>query len=667
MPQVSQDEQGFVRFSVLSLAKGAWTHLSPLSTPEGFAPTFTNFDLPGGIPTSMYGDSDFIATAWPAAWGNATLLCKRKIAGSDPTTILAGIGGYVGYWTGAAWVELRNGLSTGGLQWSWVQYGTDLFISNLTDGIYRYDGDTLMPVGAKPIAQAELDEAALWTNETPDAVNFKEGIGSVYVTSGNPGASAALTFTPATTMDVATGRLSARTYAVTKATGSDCFHFSFKLSNGAGSTVTDTTTTFTITDTLGKSLAWGANLWRTGKSTSAAVVAVNDNNWHEVWLFPVEATEVATFNPTLCATFKWIVTTSAGQTNINVEDIYVTYVVTMPAVAYLAEWKNILWGARTTANPDSYFFSKVSGPDEYSGTATNPIKAKGEAITGLANFYNQLTITVDHSVHSLSATNITSPYPAYLFDNQQVTDEAGCSSHHSIVKAINRLWWLYQREMVSYNGTGVVKESLPIDVTLALIDEANLDRTVGAKCRSLNQLWWSYRRSGEGANDRIIRYDYVAGAWLPCEGISTPLLLQSYASGSEKLLTVNNTTRKIKKQADSASLAFSGTNIEGTICLPPMSTDTALQWIEAYIRYLTNTGTLTVAYRIVDSYRALAAAGYTTMEAINQALPGELNQLRIGDQGTVCQIRLTTSGVRAQIQPPITVTTIPLSPGQRYV
>ena len=87
--QIESGDEGLIRAILSSVRKGAWTHSSVASTPPEFTPVFTNWDLPGGIPTTMYGDADFIATAWPSGWG-ATLngAFIYRVAGSDPTLIL---------------------------------------------------------------------------------------------------------------------------------------------------------------------------------------------------------------------------------------------------------------------------------------------------------------------------------------------------------------------------------------------------------------------------------------------------------------------------------------------------------------------------------------------------------------------------------------------------
>jgi len=259
-------------------------------------------------------------------------------------------------------------------------------------------------------------------------------------------------------------------------------------------------------------------------------------------------------------------------------------------------------------------------------------------------------------------------YPAYLLDVQQVTDEAGLSSHRSMVKADNKLHWWYQREIVTYTGTGAVKKSYPVDVDLALVDDNALQFNVGEKFRAKNQLWWSWRRSGQSVNDRVMRYDYVMDAWLPTTGLSTPVLHRTFSSGVERLLDTSVTDRTVYREDNQTpGYQFFGTDISYTLELPPLSSDMAMAWVEAYLRYLSNTGSITVAYRTADHLRALLGASYTTLETINQAVAGELGLVRIGDRGTLCQIRITGTGVAMQPQPPFTIIATPQGPEQRFL
>ena len=206
-----------------------------------------------------------------------------------------------------------------------------------------------------------------------------------------------------------------------------------------------------------------------------------------------------------------------------------------------------------------------------------------------------------------------------------------------------------------------------MDVTLATNDPANLQYIVGAAFRAKNQVWWTWRRSTTSANDRVLRYDYIEGALLHTEGLATPLLHQTWVSGTERLLSIDTTAKKVYRQG-SANLSFGGTAIAATLELPVLAVPAQSHtFTTAYFQYLSNTGSLVVSYRIADHLRALSAESYSTLETISQATAGEYGLVRIGDEGSLLQLRLTTSGVAAQIQTPILVYARPHAPERIFV
>lgn len=624
-----------------------------MTNPPNMAPDLTNCAIYGDLIMHQLGNVKFISTAWPNDTGTITLLCGRRVAGSNPTTIIATTAGIVYYWTGAAWTELRRGLSTTStLWWSFAQYGTDLFISNPTDGVYRYDGDTLVPIGAKSIAQCESDEAALWAGETADATNYREGAQSFYVESS--GAQTTMTYTPSTNFNAVTGRLSARAYVSDKSPGTDYYHFKVLFTNTG--TIDTTNTRVLLTDGDGDSLNFPFTTWDSDRSGTALTNPPVAGTWYDAYLLASDGTETGTFDATNIDTFAFAVDTSAGTLRMNVDDIYVIYAATMPAVRCLAEWKNVLFGGYTTANPDSLHWSKVRAPDEYTGTATAPVKAGGDAVTALAPFFHQLTIGTEHHVHTLSGSIVGQTYPAYLFDVNQVTDEAGIGSHRSVVKANNKLFWFYDNEFWAYNGTSVEHISYPIEPTIQTADASVADFVVGARFLTAHEVWWSWRRSGQSANDRVFRWNYRYDAWLPSLR-TTPVLHTTYSSNAETLLLADNTNRFIYQENDTTpGYQNFGSNIAYTVELVAVGHPVlALEWAEAFLAYLSNTGSLTVAYRIADHLRAVSGTSYTTLDTINQAVAGELGRIRAGFVGKVAQFRITATGIAFQLQFPFVI------------
>jgi hypothetical protein len=474
----------------------------------------------------------------------------------------------------------------------------------------------------------------------------------VKVQSANPGASALLTYNPATTINTSSGRLGARTYYLTKLIGTDAYHFWVKFSNGSGSTITAATTTLVITDTGAKTLTWPATLWRTSKSPTGTAVSLTSDAWQEVWVFPSEATESATYDPTIVDKLEWKVTTSAGQTYILIDDVYSVYLTTMPNVQIVKEWKNMLFGFQS----DTYYFSKVAAPDQYDTLANSSLKSGGEIINGVARFFNQLTIGTESHVITISGSTQGSTYPAYLFDQNEVTDEIGIDSHRSIVKAENRLYWYWQGKIIQYDGTRANQISYPIQPYLDLLDASKAQFIVGAPHRQKHEIWWTFRVSGDSVNDWILKYDYNWKSFIIVEGLTTPVVFRSSVSSLEKFLTIDQSSRIIKVQNYPATYTFSDVGIESKMELPALNIPGfSLQWVQNWLQFLNSSGNILLQYRTGDTLRALQGATYQTVETVSMSVDGEYGKLRIGERADWLQIRFSCTGAKMNLQPPFLV------------
>src|SRR3972149_7203707 len=281
MPQITRTEDGKVLFTFNDVTKGLWAWASPASAPDGFVTAIDNMDLQGGVPTSMPGDGIFEDVAYDAA-STVTLACDYKPSlGAAPVQIIGNSLGNIVKITGAAVTKLRSGLSTAaGIWFSHGQYGTHLFIATATDGLYYFDNDTLVPIGAKPIAQMESDEAALWGGETADTTNYKEGAQAMYVESS--GAQTTMTFTPASNFNATTAVTSGGTaYASDKSPGTDFYHFKVMFSDTG--TIDTTNTRVLLTDGDGDTLNFPYTVWDSDKDGTAAGTPVA-GTWFDIYL-----------------------------------------------------------------------------------------------------------------------------------------------------------------------------------------------------------------------------------------------------------------------------------------------------------------------------------------------------------------------------------------------
>lgn len=648
----SRTEDGKAVFTVTDISKGYWSWPSPASTPDGFVPTFQNMYLPGGVPTSLPGDGVYHNVAYDSA-STVTLHCDYKASiGGAPVTIVGTSLGKIIHITGTTATVLRTGFSTAaGIWWSHQQYGSDLFIANSTDGIWRYDNNTLVPIGAKPIAQMESDEASLWASETADTTNYAEGIQSMYVESS--GAQTSMVFTPAANFDAVTGRVSARDYVVDKSPGTDYYHFKVRFSDTGTNDTTNTRVL--LTDGDGDTLNFPFSTWDSDRSGTAFAISLG--TWQDVYLKAADGTETATFDATNIDTFTFSVDTSAGTLRMNVDDFYVIYVSTMPAVQYLAEWKNMLFGFVS----DDFYFSEIAAPDEFDTDAVQTLKSDGEAITGVKRFFNQLTIGTENHIYTISGDPQGDEYPGYLFNQSEVTDEVGISSHRSIVKAKNSLIWLWKKALYRYNGTGAVKISYALDEYLSTLDPDDAQFVVGAPMYTQNHVWWTWRRSGQSVNDRVFIYDIEHDAFFTVSGLTTPTLFRTVSSNDEKMQSIDETTRKVYAQYDSTNFSFVGTSMTHTLDLPPMHIPaTACEWFFAWLEWLSNTGDMTIQYRQGDTLLSLIAASYTTAETLTMTAVEEYGKNRIGEWSVWVQIRFSSTATKMQLQPPFLVIARPM-------
>jgi len=338
---------------------------------------------------------------------------------------------------------------------------------------------------------------------------------------------------------------------------------------------------------------------------------------------------------------------------MNIDDVYSVYLTTMPNVQFLREWKNVLFGMLD----DTYYFSKVAAPDQYDVLANSSLKSGGESIRGVARFFNQLTIGTDTHIFSISGSTQGSTYPAYAFDQNEVTDEIGIDSHRSIVKADNKLYWYWQGHIVEYNGTKADHISYPIDTILDDMDQAQAQFIVGAAFRGKHEIWWTLRRLTHAVNDRVLKFDHQWKAFILVEGLTTPVLFKSSVSRSEKFLTIDETSRKIYEQNKAASYSFVGVAQSYILELPAMNIPGfSLQWVENWLQFLNNTGNVLVQYRHGDTLRSIQGASYQTAETVAMNADGEYGKMRLGERASWLQVRFTASGVKMELQPPFLVT-----------
>lgn len=606
-----------------------------------------NMDIPAGVPTRSDGFA-IHAALFDTGTSVPNLLARYIPSSGNAFYITADESGqvYSHVSAGGAPTVIRTGLSTtADLYWTHTQLGNYLVIANPTDGNYKWDGTRLIPLGAKYIADMEVGEATWAGGSTSTTV--REGTQSRTTTT--TGVAVDMTLTPAAAWDLTDGLLDAADYSTT--TSRISFFVNF-----------DTVTGLDLTTTL---IRFG-NAADTAYFESVASVANWGTlvaGWNRVQI--PKSSFTTTGAPSWASIAKMTLRLdSTGATIIAIwDDVYLRYsdALTMPSVQYVSNWKNMVLGARGATDVSTFYFSRVSAPDEYSSTASFPINLNdGDTITGVHPYYNQVLITKDNSCHSISGAVAGTAYPNYNLETLLVTTDHGGSSHRALVQAGRYIYIWWRGEIHRYNGTGTEKVSLQVDPTLASVNMARLSQVVGARRRVLNQIVWYYPDGSATANDSAIRFDYQNEGFMTVAGQSMNLVEQVFESGIEYLLTAQ-TNGQINRQDNGAS--NDGVDITAFMTLPWVSAqkpDELKCWLEVYVPYETNTGNLIVEYRLAAHPREFAAASYVTAGTIDQAVAGEFGRVFIGNNSVWIQIRLRTVGARETIFSPIILKAVPL-------
>ena len=149
------EKDGTIRIAWGGMRRGLDSLSSPIEISDGSFPTLTNLKTKGGILDREDG-STLHATGMVAPDNVAPFFFGRynpASASLSGTYILAAANGNVYQWNGTAFVTVRSGLSTTtDLYWTGDQLSDYLVMGNPTDGTYKWDGASFLPIGAKSIS-----------------------------------------------------------------------------------------------------------------------------------------------------------------------------------------------------------------------------------------------------------------------------------------------------------------------------------------------------------------------------------------------------------------------------------------------------------------------------------------------------------------------------------
>ena len=641
------------KVEVHGYSQGIDSYSSDIALMEARTADMQNMDVPGGVPT-VIGGSVLHATGMVMPDAKPPVFLARYTPASGTATYVAqGVDGIVYTWSGSAWVKERSGLSTtAGLWASTIAFADYIISSNPSDGNYKWDGSNYLPLGAKIICDMDSDEDGDWTNGAVETTTFIEGVQArtTGTLDGSANADITMTYNPSGTQDLQAGILQAKDYVVTAtdhSTAIATINFQINLSDAANFNDTGTDSYLRIQSTAGSAyIQFDADTWGTLAT-----------GWNQVTLTMTAGDETGTFDASAVDSVVFEIQSQTGDLVAIIDDCYINYVTTMPVGQINSHFKNMVLVGNVAGGKSEVHYSPVSAPDEYEADAVLPIASDdGSGISLLHPFFDQVLVgKEENSLHTLGVQLEGFTYPSYRWSTKRVKfADHGASSQRAVVEANNRLYIYYKGAVYRFEGISSTKISYPVTDTLnsfavALLDEAVMGKLEG---ENLFYLWWP--KSGASTNTGSIAYDYVRDAWLPLTGQVMALAERVHESGTEYLLTVDETGRVLKQNSgttlDTANLVayfrtpwFSG-----------MDPFELTYWGELFTSFTsTTTGTLTVQYRLAQHVSDFDTASFTTLDTY--AVGSDLGRRLIGQSSRWLQLSFTSTGVPFSLHWPITV------------
>lgn len=656
------EEEEKLIITLYDLRRGLDTTSSPIAIAEGHVPGIQNMNIDGGFPTRI-GGSTLHDTSMDTEDGNAAIWFARytpAASGGTARYLWGERDGTVRYWNAAGDVSVHvfQHLSTysAGDWSSHVEFADYLIVSDTTNGNWKWNDSTYLPVGAKSIATMESGEDSQWANETAETTTIVGGIQSYKTGNIAAGGDLTLTFTPTANINFATPLLSATNYTVANS------KLGFFVRTDNASEFEEAVSSVVITDGSAATLTEVATGWIDQATGSAVVLA--DDTWFRVELPLTDMTDSGSFDLTDVDTiaFKFSNDNGAAETiECFIDQCYLIYTTTIPAGAINEQYRNMFLTSASTANPSEVNYSKISAPDEWDAAAILPISDNdGQNVTGFHNYFDQMVVTKDNSIHTLAVKTTGTTYPSYTWGTRRVTTEHGCSSHRTLLEAAGRLYMLWQQSIYVFEGLGTKKISYIVDPTLEDRAQATLDEAVMAQLRDQNLifLWWP--GTGDGTNANSLMYNHQEQAFLAGSGQVMAIAETVFDTGIEYLVTCDESGNFL---AQDTGTDFNGSTITAFVTMPWVSggrNEEMKSWDEVLVQYQTNTGNLIAEYRIADHPREFDAASYTTASTIAMDAAGNLGRVFVGTNSRWIQFRFRTAGAAVSIYWPVVIKATPL-------
>jgi hypothetical protein len=211
---------------------------------------------------------------------------------------------------------------------------------------------------------------------------------------------------------------------------------------------------------------------------------------------------------------------------------------TFPRAKYIEFFKGQLWAANFLDDP---FSIRWSAPQPaYRVWPTLNIETLMEndnsPIIGIKGFQSHMTVFKNDSVWRMVDTGI-SEFALQSYAAERVVNGVGCVSQSSIAEVMNRLVFLAEDGIYTYDGTSAVEKlSMRISKTVASITPGRRPFATGVNWKSKNLYLLSVSVNGSDANNLVIVWDYKNDAFWLWDDIEAQVwLLDEDSADNEKL------------------------------------------------------------------------------------------------------------------------------------
>jgi hypothetical protein len=211
---------------------------------------------------------------------------------------------------------------------------------------------------------------------------------------------------------------------------------------------------------------------------------------------------------------------------------------TFPRAKYIEYFQGHLWAANLLDDPFSIRWA--ADAKGYRVWPTLNIETLMEndnsPITGIKGFQNHMTVFKNDSVWRMVDTGI-SEFLLQGYTAERVVNGVGCVSQSSIAEVMNRLVFLAEDGIYTYDGTSAVEKlSMRISKTIASITPGRRPFAAGVNWKSKNLYLLSVSVNGSDANNLVIVWDYKNDAFWLWDDIEAQVwLLDEDSADNEKL------------------------------------------------------------------------------------------------------------------------------------